>query len=225
MRTPYTEWLAKSRMASNSAPMGIVDAGQHGLIPNPTNISPQISSLVYMKNHKTRKSSINTGDNTTNPCPAHAPMSETTTGADTVEPSPQSASLQELCGFHKFLQTWLADAKKVRCIPGDLAVALLMEILWETRTWTNDEGATAVAMEWPCSRWSRFGSQVEIHAALQNLDQKGIIRLVPCCCDSKGQDNEREFMVIELPWRDAEEPKHWDAPQGRPAKNENECKN
>ena len=132
-------------------------------------------------------------------------MAEKTTGADTIEPSPQSARLQELCGFHQFLQTWLANAKKARNLPSDVAVALLMEILWETRTWTNDEGLTAVAMEWSCSSWSRFGSQAEIHAALQNLDQEGIIRLVPCCCESIGQDKEMKFMVIELPWRDAKE--------------------
>jgi hypothetical protein len=185
--------------------MGIVDADQHGLISNTANISPQISSLTYMKMRKTQKPLTTKSNNTPNPCPAHAPMSEKTTVADTVEPSSQSAGMQEFCGFDQFLQTWLADAKKVRSVPRDLAVTLLMEILWETRNWTKGEGATGVVVEWPFPRWSKFGSQAEIHAALQNLDQEGIIRLVPCCCESEGHNNDKEFMVIELPWRDADE--------------------
>jgi hypothetical protein len=158
-----------------------------------------------MKIHKTQKSPTNKSNNTTKPCRAAAPMSERTTDADTIELSPQPTRIQELCDFCQFLQTWLGDVKKVRRVPSDLAIALLMEILWETRTLTNGEGPTSVAMEWPPSRWSRFGSHAEIHAALQTLDQEDIIRLVPCCCESEGQDKEREFMVIELPWRDAEE--------------------
>ncbi|MGO8836057.1 MAG: hypothetical protein ACLQAH_02550 [Limisphaerales bacterium] len=159
----------------------------------------------YMKIHKSQKSSTNMGSNTPKPCPTDVQMAEKATGADTVEPSPQSARLQELCGFHQFLQTWLANSKEARDLPNDLAVALLMEILWETRTWTNDGGATAVALEWSCSEWSRFGNQAEIHAALQSLGQEGIIRLVPCSCESTGQQKEMKFMVIELPWRDPQE--------------------
>jgi hypothetical protein len=132
-------------------------------------------------------------------------MSEKTAGTDTVEPFPQSAGIQELCGFHQFLQTWLADAKKARGLPRDLAIALLLQIFWETRSWTKDERFTGVAMPWSGSPWLRFGSQAEIHAALQNLAREGIIRLVPCLGESMSQDKKMKFMMIELPWRDADE--------------------
>lgn len=110
------------------------------------------------------------------------------------------AQPQEYCPCHRFIKDWLLKRKPLS--KGDLAAALLIHILWESKTMAIEDGACGFAFELGQLVPLGIDSQEEAWKAMESLERVGILKLHECEAKKLGKSGPKtdRFLVIELPW-------------------------